>query len=82
MINWLCSSRYERARGCSTTVVRVTSNHLMPVRFRSALLMDTMEKIIEMAEQEYPDDVDMQDVFIEGAILALHVINLADLKGT
>jgi hypothetical protein len=24
----------------------------------------------------------MQDVFIEGAILALHVINLADLKGT
>jgi hypothetical protein len=54
----------------------------MPVRFRSALLMDTMEKIIEMAEQEYPDDVDMQDVFIEGAILALHVINLADLKGT
>lgn len=54
----------------------------MPVRFWSALLMDTtLKDIMDMAQETYPDDMDRQVEFIEGAYLALHFITLAELKG-
>lgn len=40
-----------------------------------------IHEVYEMAEEMYPDDVDSQDDFVEGVIMALHVASLAELKG-
>jgi uncharacterized protein YceK len=66
--------------GCSSTAEHDASNVGMWVQFPSSLLMDTLEQIYEMAEETYPDDEDLQEQFIEGAILALHYITVAELR--
>lgn len=57
-----------------------SSKVVLRVQFPSLVLMDIHE-VYEMAEEMYPDDVDSQDDFVEGVIMALHVASLAELKG-